>query len=148
MQLLGGQSLLLIDIACCSHDFSGRTISGLRGLSAGFWLGNTPLIKLSPKKTWEGFAGGLIMTVLASWWLGEYMSRFKWMICPRTVSIFPGASSLCPFASNLVDFLHCCWQLFQNFWAVHPEFAYGVNWHVLASQHVAGSLLAIVLQAR
>lgn len=53
---------------------------------AGFCVGNTPLIKLSPKKTWEGFLGGLIMTILASWWLGEYMSRFKWMVCPRTVS--------------------------------------------------------------
>lgn len=59
----------------------------LCGAAAGFCVGNTPLIKLSPKKTWEGFVGGLIMTVLASWWLGEYMSRFKWMICPRTVSL-------------------------------------------------------------
>ena len=24
----------------------------------GFFLGKTPLIKLSPKKTWEGFVGG------------------------------------------------------------------------------------------
>ncbi len=28
----------------------------------GFFLGRTPLIKLSPKKTWEGFLGGLIGT--------------------------------------------------------------------------------------
>ncbi len=30
----------------------------------GFFWGRTPLIRLSPKKTWEGFIGGLIMTVL------------------------------------------------------------------------------------
>jgi phosphatidate cytidylyltransferase len=30
---------------------------------AGFFFGKTPLIKLSPKKTWEGFIGGLIVTV-------------------------------------------------------------------------------------
>jgi phosphatidate cytidylyltransferase len=24
----------------------------------GFFFGRTPLIKLSPKKTWEGFVGG------------------------------------------------------------------------------------------
>lgn len=28
----------------------------------GMWLGKTPLIKLSPKKTWEGFIGGMIST--------------------------------------------------------------------------------------
>ena len=30
----------------------------------GFFFGKTPLIKLSPKKTWEGFIGGGLATVL------------------------------------------------------------------------------------
>lgn len=30
----------------------------------GFFFGRTPLIKLSPKKTWEGFIGGGIATVI------------------------------------------------------------------------------------
>lgn len=30
----------------------------------GFFFGKTPLIKLSPKKTWEGFIGGGISTVI------------------------------------------------------------------------------------
>lgn len=30
----------------------------------GFFFGKTPLIQLSPKKTWEGFIGGGISTVL------------------------------------------------------------------------------------
>uniref|UniRef100_A0A8C5J0Y5 Phosphatidate cytidylyltransferase n=1 Tax=Junco hyemalis TaxID=40217 RepID=A0A8C5J0Y5_JUNHY len=30
----------------------------------GFFFGRTPLIKLSPKKTWEGFIGGFFSTVL------------------------------------------------------------------------------------
>lgn len=30
----------------------------------GFFFGKTPLIKLSPKKTWEGFIGGGISTVV------------------------------------------------------------------------------------
>lgn len=29
---------------------------------AGFFFGRTPLIKLSPKKTWEGFLGGCVGT--------------------------------------------------------------------------------------
>lgn len=31
-------------------------------LPAGFFFGRTPLIKLSPKKTWEGFLGGCVGT--------------------------------------------------------------------------------------
>ena len=30
----------------------------------GFFFGKTPLIKLSPKKTWEGFIGGAISTII------------------------------------------------------------------------------------
>ena len=30
----------------------------------GFFFGKTPLIKLSPKKTWEGFIGGGLATVV------------------------------------------------------------------------------------
>ena len=30
----------------------------------GFFFGRTPLIQLSPKKTWEGFIGGGIATVI------------------------------------------------------------------------------------
>ena len=30
----------------------------------GFFFGKTPLIRLSPKKTWEGFVGGAFSTIL------------------------------------------------------------------------------------
>lgn len=30
----------------------------------GFFFGKTPLIKLSPKKTWEGFIGGAVSTII------------------------------------------------------------------------------------
>lgn len=49
----------------------------------GFFFGKTPLIKVSPKKTWEGFIGGFIGTVLLSFVLTRCMSQFDWMICPR-----------------------------------------------------------------
>jgi phosphatidate cytidylyltransferase len=32
----------------------------------GVFFGKTPLIKLSPKKTWEGFIGASITTVLSA----------------------------------------------------------------------------------
>ncbi|CAB3257504.1 unnamed protein product, partial [Arctia plantaginis] len=41
----------------------------------GFFFGKTPLIKLSPKKTWEGFIGGGFSTVvfglLLSYWMAQ-----------------------------------------------------------------------------
>lgn len=55
-------------------------------MHAGFFFGRTPLIALSPKKTWEGFVGGALLTLVASWYLARYMSRFPWMICERNVS--------------------------------------------------------------
>jgi phosphatidate cytidylyltransferase len=50
---------------------------------AGFFFGRTPLISLSPKKTWEGFLGGAVATVAASWVLADVASRFPWLTCPR-----------------------------------------------------------------
>jgi phosphatidate cytidylyltransferase len=38
----------------------------------GFFMGKTPLIKLSPKKTWEGFIGGVIGTYIFA-----YLVRLK-----------------------------------------------------------------------
>jgi len=32
----------------------------------GFYFGKTPLIKLSPKKTWEGFIGASVATIISA----------------------------------------------------------------------------------
>lgn len=32
----------------------------------GFFFGRTPLIKLSPKKTWEGYIGASVATMIAA----------------------------------------------------------------------------------
>jgi len=58
-------------------------INDISAYLTGFFFGRTPLIKLSPKKTWEGFIGGLLLTLVASWYLARYMSRFPWMVCER-----------------------------------------------------------------
>lgn len=46
---------------CCAYAF-------------GFFFGKTPLIKLSPKKTWEGFLGGMLCTYL----LAFFVSMVQW----------------------------------------------------------------------
>lgn len=45
----------------------------------GFFFGRTPLIKLSPKKTWEGFIGGGISTVLLGL-LVSWFERYKQLL--------------------------------------------------------------------
>ncbi|KAD3069380.1 hypothetical protein E3N88_37260 [Mikania micrantha] len=49
----------------------------------GFFFGKTPLIKLSPKKTWEGFIGASVTTILSAFVLANFLGRFQWLTCPR-----------------------------------------------------------------
>lgn len=34
--------------------------------------------KVSPNKTWEGFIGGVLTTILVSWLIAEYLTPFSW----------------------------------------------------------------------
>jgi phosphatidate cytidylyltransferase len=49
----------------------------------GFFFGRTPLIKLSPKKTWEGFIGASVTTVLSGFVVAYFMGSSEWLTCPR-----------------------------------------------------------------
>ncbi|XP_076881567.1 phosphatidate cytidylyltransferase 1-like [Bidens hawaiensis] len=49
----------------------------------GFFFGKTPLIKLSPKKTWEGFIGASVTTIISAFVLANFLGRFQWLTCPR-----------------------------------------------------------------
>lgn len=49
----------------------------------GFFFGKTPLIKLSPKKTWEGFLGASVTTVISAFLLANVLGRYQWLTCPR-----------------------------------------------------------------
>lgn len=49
----------------------------------GIFFGKTPLIKLSPKKTWEGFIGASITTVMSAFMLAYVMGQSEWLTCPR-----------------------------------------------------------------
>ena len=57
----------------------------------GVALGKHRLMeRISPKKSWEGFAGGLLVSLLAAWllsgWLGV-VSRYQWLIASLIISI-------------------------------------------------------------
>jgi phosphatidate cytidylyltransferase len=48
----------------------------------GFFFGKTPLIELSPKKTWEGFIGGAVVTVIFGAILSYILSQYPYFTCP------------------------------------------------------------------
>ena len=50
----------------------------------GSLMGRTPLIKLSPKKTWEGFIGGAFSTFVWAIFFGWVLMKFPWLTCPKT----------------------------------------------------------------
>ncbi len=51
----------------------------------GITFGRTQLIKLSPKKTVEGFVGAWIMTMFFGFLLTNLLMRYKYFICPVNV---------------------------------------------------------------
>jgi phosphatidate cytidylyltransferase len=52
------------------------------GMSFGKKFVRRPFLALSPNKTWEGFIGGGICTVILGWFLAKYLAQFSWMTCP------------------------------------------------------------------
>lgn len=48
----------------------------------GMVFGRTPLIKISPKKTWEGFIGGAISTLLFGLLLSYFLIKHPFFVCP------------------------------------------------------------------
>jgi len=56
----------------------------------GFALGKRwvkrPLTSLSPNKTWEGFVGALLCTLVFSFFFSSFLANYEWFTCPKEVS--------------------------------------------------------------
>jgi phosphatidate cytidylyltransferase len=48
----------------------------------GFFFGRTQLIRLSPKKTWEGFLGAFVSTFVFAFVFSGFLAKFPYMTCP------------------------------------------------------------------
>jgi phosphatidate cytidylyltransferase len=56
----------------------------------GSLIGKTPLSKVSPKKTWEGTIGGIVLSVFLAWIIGEFLmqaSGTKWAIIAAIAAV-------------------------------------------------------------
>eukprot|EP00536_Pseudo-nitzschia_multiseries_P003133 jgi/Psemu1/252375/estExt_Genewise1Plus.C_440105 len=60
------------------------------GISMGRKFIKRPFIWFSPNKTWEGFIGGGICTMVVGWYLSRFLAQFTWMTCPvNDFDLFP-----------------------------------------------------------
>ncbi|KAJ3383267.1 hypothetical protein HDU84_003746 [Entophlyctis sp. JEL0112] len=48
----------------------------------GFFFGKTPLIQLSPKKTWEGFIGAFGTTIIFGFFFAGLITQSNYFVCP------------------------------------------------------------------
>jgi phosphatidate cytidylyltransferase len=86
------------------------TINDITAYMFGFFIGSTPLINLSPKKTWEGFIGGGITTVLTGPLYGYYLLQVPHLICPTSyLEVLPCDPEVLPlYTGSPSPFLiHC-----------------------------------------
>ena len=51
------------------------------GISMGKRFINTPFLSLSPNKTWEGFIGGGIITMIFSFYFPVLLAQYTWFTC-------------------------------------------------------------------
>ena len=60
----------------------------LTGITAGR---HRLMERISPKKSWEGFIGGTILTVLIAWLLSDWLGvidTYKWIVVALIISVF------------------------------------------------------------
>lgn len=70
---------------------SNDSFAWLAGITCGRKFIQREFISISPNKTWEGFIGGWIGTMIFGWHLARFMAKYTWMICPETTfSLLPG----------------------------------------------------------
>jgi len=59
------------------------TAAYFTGFCCGKKFIKRPLTVLSPNKTWEGFAGGMIFTLVFAYVFSGFLSQYQLLICPR-----------------------------------------------------------------
>lgn len=68
------------------------------GITMGRKYFKSEFLSLSPNKTWEGFLGAGVLTLIFSFFFPVLLSRFQWLVCPAetlTVWPFPPAMQAC-----------------------------------------------------
>uniref|UniRef100_A0A1D1YK17 Phosphatidate cytidylyltransferase n=1 Tax=Anthurium amnicola TaxID=1678845 RepID=A0A1D1YK17_9ARAE len=121
--------LLPVSLVICNDIFA---------YICGFFWGRTPLIKLSPKKTWEGFVGAWICTIIFGFFWSSLLRRWDYMICPAqdlTTTAFSGLTCepnpvFIPQRYDLNPWLTSLFRRF-TFKDIRSVWIAPLQWHVL-----------------
>ena len=88
LKLAESENRTIIILAPLVLTWSNDTFAYLTGMLFGK---HKFVPKISPKKTWEGVVGGIVMTMMLAFFAGKYLeifSRFEWIILAFIVSVF------------------------------------------------------------
>ena len=98
MYTLGYENKLILDTAIPLCIIFSIWVNDTLAYLVGSFIGRTPLTKISPKKTWEGTLGGIILSVIAMGFLYplvmgnelriSYAPPKTWFIIPAICAIF------------------------------------------------------------
>eukprot|EP00698_Gefionella_okellyi_P004173 TRINITY_DN13892_c0_g1_i1.p1 TRINITY_DN13892_c0_g1~~TRINITY_DN13892_c0_g1_i1.p1 ORF type:complete len:418 (+),score=98.84 TRINITY_DN13892_c0_g1_i1:125-1378(+) len=103
----------------------------------GMLFGRTRLVRVSPKKTWEGFIGALFCTMLWAWAFISVFAQYEMMVCHKNDLSF--AAPVCDVA---IEQLHGGLFQYRNVpFGAFTISAMPAHWHSLAIA-VFASLLA------
>lgn len=60
------------------------------GITFGRKFIKAPFLQLSPNKTWEGFIGACLCTLIFAFFMPALLSQYSWFICPaKHLNIYP-----------------------------------------------------------
>ncbi|MBK7559928.1 MAG: phosphatidate cytidylyltransferase [Chitinophagaceae bacterium] len=104
MYTIGYEDKLILDIAIPLCVIFSIWVNDTMAYLVGSFIGRTPLTKISPKKTWEGTIGGIILCVIAIGYLfplvmGKDLENSNvpsgiWFIIPAICGIFGTAGDI------------------------------------------------------
>jgi phosphatidate cytidylyltransferase len=66
----------------CCLVFTNDIMAYVCGMIWGRKFIKRPFLSVSPNKTWEGFIGGGICTVIIAWHFARFLAQYTWMTCP------------------------------------------------------------------
>ena len=92
----------------------------------GFFFGKTPLIKISPKKTWEGFIGGAFSTIIFGIIMSNAIGDKPYFVCPIESYNEDGSNCTFPIAFIETDYtiprpLHAFYKVIRKDPVVHMK---------------------------